>query len=56
LERSNEALEASNEVIITNNTLLHDKLRHMMKQVEQVARFAERMQQLATQVGNSATK
>ena len=56
LERSNEALGASNEVIITNNTLLHNKLRHMMKHVEQVARYAKRMQQQASQVGNSATK
>jgi chromosome segregation ATPase len=28
LERSNEALRASNEVIITYNTLLHDRKRH----------------------------
>jgi predicted ATP-grasp superfamily ATP-dependent carboligase len=55
LERSNEAVGASNEVIITNKTLLHDKLRDMTKQVEQVDRYAERMQQQATQVGNSAT-
>jgi DNA repair ATPase RecN len=48
LERSNEALGASNEVIITNNTLLHNKLRHMMKHVEQVACYAKRMQQQAS--------
>jgi hypothetical protein len=30
--------------------------KDMTKQVEQVARYAERMQQQATQVGNSATK
>ena len=28
LERSNEALRASNEVIITDNALLHAKIRH----------------------------
>ena len=56
LERSNEALGASNEVIITDNALLHAKIKHMTKQIGQVARYAERMMQQATQVGNSATK
>ncbi|XP_011014864.1 PREDICTED: protein CFAP45, mitochondrial-like [Populus euphratica] len=40
LERSNEVLGANNEVSITNNTFLHDQIRHMAKQVEQVARYA----------------
>jgi DNA repair ATPase RecN len=37
LERSNEALGASNEVIITDNIVFHDKIRRMTKQVEQAA-------------------
>ena len=56
LERSNEALGASNEAIIEDNTVFHAKIRHMEKQVEQVARYAERLQQQATQVGNDASK
>jgi chromosome segregation ATPase len=56
LERSNESLGASNEVIIADNTVFHDKIRHMTKQVEQAARYAERLQQQATQVGNNASK
>ena len=44
LERSNEALGASNEAIIGDNTVFHDKIRHMSKQVEYVARYAERLQ------------
>ena len=55
MERSNEALGASNEVIIADNTMFHDKMRHMIKQVEQAARYAERLQQ-ATQVGNDASR
>jgi len=56
LERSNEGLGASNEVIITDYTVFHDKIRHMTKQVEQAARYAKRLQQQATQVGNDASK
>ncbi|KAL9398031.1 hypothetical protein Peur_006992 [Populus x canadensis] len=56
LERSNEALGTSNEVIIADNTVFHDKIRHITKQVEQAARYAERLQQQATQVGNDASK
>jgi chromosome segregation ATPase len=56
LERSNEALGNNNEVIITDNTLFHDKIRCMTKQVEQVTRYAERLHQQATQVGNDVTK
>nr|XP_034917840.1 myosin heavy chain, embryonic smooth muscle isoform-like [Populus alba] len=56
LERSNEALEASNKAIIADNTVFHDRIRHMSKQVEQVARYAERLQQQATQVGNDVSK
>lgn len=56
LERSNEALGASNEAIIADNTVFHDRIRHMSKQVGQVARYAERLQQQATQVGNDASK
>jgi len=56
LERSNESLGASNEVIIADNTVFHDKIRHMTKQVKQAARYAERLQQQATQVGNDASK
>jgi chromosome segregation ATPase len=56
LERSNEALGASNEVIIADNTVFHDKIRHITKQVEQAARYAERLQRQATQVGNDASK
>ncbi|XP_061944625.1 uncharacterized protein LOC133668690 [Populus nigra] len=56
LERSNEALGASNEVIIADNIVFHDKIRHITKQVEQAARYAERLQQQATQVGNDASK
>ncbi|XP_061955602.1 uncharacterized protein LOC133677538 [Populus nigra] len=56
LERSNEALGASNEVIIADNTVFHDKIRHITKQVKQAARYAERLQQQATQVGNDASK
>ena len=56
LERNNEALGASTEVIITDNTVFHDKIRYMTKQVEQAARCAERLQQQATQVGNDASK
>jgi predicted nuclease with TOPRIM domain len=48
LERSNEALGNRNEVIITYNTLFHDKIRCMTKQVEQVTRYAERLHQQAT--------
>ena len=44
LERSNEALGASNEAIIRDNTVFHDKIRHMSKQVEHVACYAERLQ------------
>jgi len=43
LERSNESLGTSNEVIIADNTVFHDKIRHMTKQVEQAARYAERL-------------
>jgi len=56
LERSNEALGNNNEVIIADNTLFHDKIRCMTKQVEQVTRYAERLHQQATQVGNDVTK
>jgi prefoldin subunit 5 len=56
LERSNEALGAINKVIIADNTLFQDKIRHMTRQVEQVARYAERLQQQATQVRNNAAK
>jgi len=56
LERSNEALGTSNGVIITDNTLFNDKIRHMTKQVEQVACYAEKLQQQATQIGNDAAK
>ena len=31
LERNNEALGASNEVIIVDNIVFHDKIRHMTK-------------------------
>jgi DNA repair ATPase RecN len=44
LERSNEALGTNNEVIITDNILFHDKIRHMTKQVEQVVCYAEKLQ------------
>ena len=56
LERSNEALGASNEVIIADNTVFHDKIKHMTKQVKQAARYVERLQQQATQAGNDASK
>jgi len=56
LERNNEALRTSNEVIIVDNTVFHDKIRHMTKQVEQATRCAERLQQQATQVGNDTVK
>jgi len=56
LERSNEALGNNNEVIIVDNTLFHDKIRCMTKQVEQVNRYVERLHQQATQVGNDAAK
>ena len=56
LEISNEALGNNNEVIIANNTLFHDKIRCMIKQVEQVTRYAERLHQQATQIGNDVTK
>ena len=56
LERSNEALGNNNEVIIIDNTLFHDKIRCMTKQVEQVNRYVERLHQQATQVGNDAAK
>ena len=56
LERSNEALGNNNEVIIADNTLFHDKIRCMTKQVEQVTRYVERLHQQATQVGNDVTK
>ena len=55
MDRSNKALGASNEAIIAYNTF-HDRIRHTSKQVEQVARYAERLQQQATQVGNDASK
>ena len=56
LERNNEALGANNKVIIIDNVVFHDKIRHMLKQVKQAARCAERLQQQATQVGNNASK
>jgi hypothetical protein len=56
LERSNEALIAINKVIIADNTLFQDKIRHITRQVEQVAHYAERFQQQATQIGNNAVK
>jgi len=43
-------------VIITDNIVFYDKIRHMIKQVKQVACCAEMLQQQATQVGNDATK
>lgn len=45
LERSNKALATSNRVLITNNILFHEKIRQMTKKIEQVARYAERLQQ-----------
>jgi len=45
LEKSNETLATSNKVLITDNTLFHDKKRQMTKQIEQVARHTERVQQ-----------
>ena len=45
LEKSNEILATSNKVLITYNTLFHDKERQMTKQIEQVARHTERVQQ-----------
>jgi hypothetical protein len=45
LEKSNETLATSNKVLITYNTLFHDKERQMTKQIEQVARHTERVQQ-----------
>jgi len=56
LERSNEALGNNNELIIADNTLFHDKIRCMTKQVEQVTRYAEKLHQQDTQVGNDVTK
>jgi hypothetical protein len=56
LERNNEALGANNKVIIIDNVVFHDKIRHMLKQVKQVARCVERLQQQATQVGNDASR
>jgi len=56
LERNNKALGANNEVIIIDNVVFHDKIRHMLKQVKQVARCVERLQQQATQVGNDASR
>ena len=44
LERNNEALGANNEVIIVDNTVFHDKIRHMTKQVEQAGHCMERLQ------------
>ena len=43
-------------MIIADNTVFHDKIRHITKQVEQAARYAERLQRQATQVGNDASK
>jgi hypothetical protein len=45
LERSNESLSTSNWVLIADNTLFHDKIRQMIKQIEQVTHHAERLQQ-----------
>jgi hypothetical protein len=35
-ERSNGALATSNRVLITDNTLFHDKKRQMIKQIQQM--------------------
>ena len=56
LERNDEALASSNGVLVTDNTLFHDKIRQMTRQVEEVAHQVERLQQQATQVGNDVMK
>lgn len=48
LERDNKALDSSNGVLVIDNTLFHDKIRQMTRQIKQVVHQAERLQQQAT--------
>jgi hypothetical protein len=45
LERDNKALDSSNGVLVIDNTLFHDKIRQMTRQIKQVVHQAERLQQ-----------
>jgi hypothetical protein len=45
LERDNKALDSSNSVLVIDNTLFHDKIRQMTRQIKQVVHQAERLQQ-----------
>jgi predicted transcriptional regulator len=45
LERDNKVLDSSNGVLVIDNTLFHDKIRQMTRQIKQVVHQAERLQQ-----------